>query len=252
MPRLRQEREAGRRSFVLHAGHVRRTGWRDWAGRLGRATFTQRLAAMLVPLLAAALAPAVLRWTGPAVALGQALVLAAISAWMLWRFHRRITAGLDAALQVAREIAGCNLAAAPAASDERHPLALLMEQLSQIQINLRAVVGDARLEENAGFGAIAVELAQGAQDLSSRTEAQAGSLEQTASAMEQLSATAQHAAAGARQVLAESAAPAWRSRAGAPWPRPAPWCRPWSSPRARWARSSPPSRASPSRPTSWP
>ncbi|GAB2728187.1 PAS domain-containing methyl-accepting chemotaxis protein [Melaminivora jejuensis] len=202
--RLRQEIESGRRSFILHAGHVRHTGWRDWLERLRRASFTQRLAAMLVPLLGVALAPALLGWTGLEVALGQALVLLAMCAWILWRFHRRITSSLGDALRLARDLAGCNLTTPASTAEGRHPMALLMEQLSQIQINLRAVVGDSR-SEIAGFVSTSTEIAQGAHDLSARTETQAGNLEQTAAAMEELASTARQAADGTQQVLAESA-----------------------------------------------
>ncbi|WP_428042583.1 PAS domain-containing protein [Comamonas terrigena] len=41
--RIQAEREAGIKTFVLHAGQVRPTGWRDYVGRLQRASFTQRL-----------------------------------------------------------------------------------------------------------------------------------------------------------------------------------------------------------------
>ena len=201
--RLRQERDAGRATFVLHAGHVRHTGWRDGLEKLRRANFTQRLAAMLLPLLAVALAPALLGLSGPAVALAQALVLLAGGGLLLWRFHQRITTGMGEALRLARDIAGCNLTTQACTAQGRHPMVLLMEQLSQIQINLRAVVGDSR-GEIGGFVTTAGEIAQGAQDLSARTESQASSLEQTAAAMEELASTAQHAADGVRQVMAES------------------------------------------------
>jgi len=120
--KIRQEREAGVQSFILHAGRVRYTGWRDWIGKLQRTSFTQRLA---------------------------------------------------------------------------------MERLNQIQINLRAVVGDARGEIGA-FGSISREIAQGAQDLSARTESQASSLEETAASMEELSSTVRQSVETTQQVLKES------------------------------------------------
>ena len=201
--RIRQEREAGVSSFVLHAGRVRHIGWRDWVGKLQRASFTQRLALMMLPLLAVALAPALLGWRGADVAAVQAVLMVAWAALILWRFHRRITYALNDANRLARDIAGCNLGTSGCQADGRHPMALLVERLHQIQINLRAVVGDARGEIGA-FGRISAEIAQGAQDLSARTESQASSLEQTAASMEELSSTVRQSADAAQQVLKES------------------------------------------------
>ena len=201
--KIRQEREAGEKSFILHAGRVRPTGWRNWIGMLQRATFTQRLAAMMLPLGAVALAPALLGWSGPQVAALQAVLMLALSGLILWRFHRRITTALRDANRLATDIAGCNLGTNGCQVDGRHPMALLMERLHQIQVNLRAVVGDARAEIGT-FGDISGEIAQGAQDLSARTESQASSLEETAASMEELSSTVRQAADTAQQVLKES------------------------------------------------
>ena len=201
--KIRQEREAGEQSFILHAGRVRFTGWRDWIGKLQRATFTQRLAVMMLPLLAVALAPALMGWSGAQVAALQAALMLSVGGVILWRFHRRITAALRDANRLASDIAGCNLGTNGCQVDGRHPMALLMERLHQIQVNLRAVVGDAR-GEIGSFGDISNEIAQGAQDLSARTESQASSLEETAASMEELSSTVRQAAETAQQVLKES------------------------------------------------
>ncbi len=212
--RMREEEQAGRVRVQLRAGQVRRAGWRGYWQRLQQASLTQRLAALLAPVVAVALAPAALGWTGPAVALGQALSLLVVCAWLLWRFHRRLSAGLDEAAALARDVAGCNLTGAALAVDPAHPLARLMEPLSQIRVNLRTVVSDAR-REIGHFVQVSSEIAQGAQELSARTESQASSLEQTAAAMEQLAATARHAADGARQVASESERSAALAREGA-------------------------------------
>ena len=201
--KLCQEREAGVQTFILHGGHVRRTGWRNWIGMLQRATFTQRLGAMMAPLLAVAVLPIALGWTGAAVAVAQAALLSVLSGLILWRFDRRITSALRDANRMAGDIAGCNLGGALCEVEGRHPMGMLMERLNQIQINLRAVVGDAQNEIH-GFGTISAEIAQGAQDLSARTESQASSLEETAASMEELSSTVRQAAETAQQVLKES------------------------------------------------
>ena len=201
--KIRQEREAGVKTFILHAGRVRYTGWRDWIGKMQRATFTQRLAAMMLPLLAVALVPTLLGWSGPELAAAQAGLVLTITGVILWRFNRRITSALNGANRLAGDVAGCHLGTPEGEVDGRHPMAMLMERLNQIQINLRAVVGDARGEIGA-FGSISREIAQGAQDLSARTESQASSLEETAASMEELSSTVRQSVETTQQVLKES------------------------------------------------
>ena len=212
--RVRQERDAGRHTFYLHGGRVRPTGWRDRVGRLQRASFTERLTAMLVPLWVVALLPQALGWTDSHTALAlQAALVLGISAFILWRFHRRITKALADANQMAISMAGCSISGDERRIRERHPMAMLMERLQQIQVNLRAVVGDARSEIDA-FGRISSQIAQGAQDLAARTETQASSLEQTAASMEELSSTVRQSVDTTDQVLQESAHSADLARRG--------------------------------------
>ena len=201
--KIRQEREAVVKSFILHSGRVRPTGWRNWVGRLQRASLTERLAAMMLPLLLVALAPALMGWTGPQVVAAQAVLVLGLAAWALWRVHHRITTALKDADRLAGEIACCNLSTPSRQVDGRHPMALLMERLFQIQVNLVAVVGDARGEIGA-FGRLSAGIAQGAQDLSARTESQASSLQETAASMEELASTVRQSAESAQQVLRES------------------------------------------------
>lgn len=202
--KIRQERESGRQTFRLHLGHVRYNDWRDWVGRLQRTSFTQRLAAMLaVPVLAVPFLPWVLDLSGvEAIALQSGLGVV-LAGWILWRFHLRITQGLNDAQRLAHNIAGCSLSTPYRRIDGRDPVALLMECLQQIQVNLIAVVGDARAEID-GFGQIASSVAQGGQELSRRTESQASSLEETAATMEELASTVRQSAQTVQQVQQES------------------------------------------------
>lgn len=211
--KLKSERETGVKTFILHAGHVRHTGWRDYVGKLQRATFTQRLAAMLVPTLAAALVPGFMGWNAPWQMAVQLSVVAVLSFFMLFRFHLRITSAFQEANDLARDIAGCNLSNELPPLSGRHPMALLMERLQQIHINLRAVVGDAR-HEIQGFGLLAGTIAQGANQLAARTEQQASSLEETAAAMEELSSTVRQSAETAQKVMTESEHSATLARQG--------------------------------------
>ena len=205
--RIRRERESGKHTFRLHAGRVRSLGWRNQLERLHRLSFTQRLTAMLLLLGVAALLPQALGWTGAQVLLMQALALVVLSFWTVWRFHLRITKGLEDANRLAGRIAGCSVERNQefeAHISERHPMAILMERLQQIQINTRAVIGDARAEIG-GFGRISDDIAHGSQDLSERTESQASSLQETAASMEELSSTVHQLVDTVQQVLRQSA-----------------------------------------------
>ncbi|MDD2711874.1 MAG: methyl-accepting chemotaxis protein [Simplicispira sp.] len=205
--RIRRQRESGKRRFHLHAGRVRSTGWRNYIERLQRASFTQRLLAMLLPLWIVALLPQAMGWAGGEVLALQALAMLVLSCWMLWRFHTRITQGLDDANRLAITIAGCVVEHNDEFEkpiSERHPLAMLMERLQQVQINTRAVIGDARAEIGS-FGRISEEIAHGAQDLSARTESQASSLQETAASMEELTSTVLQSVDTVKQVRQHSA-----------------------------------------------
>jgi methyl-accepting chemotaxis protein len=82
----------------------------------------------------------------------------------------------------------------------------LMAQLKAMQEALAQMVAMVR-QGSEGFHTASAEIAQGNQDLSSRTESQASALEQTATSMEQLSANVRQNADSARQAnqLAASA-----------------------------------------------
>jgi aerotaxis receptor len=84
-----------------------------------------------------------------------------------------------------------------------HVLGKVMARVQRLQLNIRAVVGDA-MEEMERFGSISAEIAQSAQDLSGRAESQASSLEQSAAAMEQMSSTVENSNEAAQKVLRES------------------------------------------------
>ena len=75
---------------------------------------------------------------------------------------------------------------------------LLQRAMAQLNVNLRAIVSDARGEVNHMKDATR-EIAAGNQDLSARTESQAASLEETASSMEQITSTVRNSAASAQQ-----------------------------------------------------
>ncbi|NQE50241.1 methyl-accepting chemotaxis protein [Herbaspirillum rubrisubalbicans] len=82
----------------------------------------------------------------------------------------------------------------------------LMQALQQMNDNLQGIVGQVRLSTDT-IASASGEIAHGNLDLSSRTEQQAGALEETASAMEQLTSTVRTNAENAQQAkqLAHSA-----------------------------------------------
>src|SRR3989344_5123250 len=82
----------------------------------------------------------------------------------------------------------------------------LQKALAQLNVNLLSIVRDAR-QESEHMQLSTREIAQGNQDLSERTEAQASNLEQTAASMEEITGTVKQTAESARQatVLATQA-----------------------------------------------
>jgi methyl-accepting chemotaxis protein-1 (serine sensor receptor) len=110
---------------------------------------------------------------------------------------RGVVLPLLKATRVAQAVAVGDLAK-PISAEGDDETAGLLRSLSDMQEQLRRVVGGVR--DNAqGLERASVEIAQGNQDLSSRTEEQAVALQITASTMEKLGATANHSAEGARQ-----------------------------------------------------
>ena len=190
-------------NLYLHAGHVRRRGLMNQLGKLQRASFTQRLLAMLMPLLAVALLFPAMGWTQGWHIGVQAALLAVWTGFVLYRQHIRVTQPFREVAFLARDIAGCKLDGTLPDYLGRHPMAFLLERLKQVHINLRAVVGDARHEIN-GFTKMSRDLTHDAINLAQRTDRQAQDLQETASAMEELSATVASAQQATEEVKVHS------------------------------------------------
>jgi methyl-accepting chemotaxis protein len=133
------------------------------------------------------------QWT---LALGAVLsvVLGMVFSWFV---TRSVTRPVQQAVELARAISDGNLAADihVQGNDE---LAKLLRVLSVMRDKLAYIVGNVR----QGSEAVAIastQIAQGNQDLSSRTEHQASALQETAASMEQLGAAVQQNADSARQ-----------------------------------------------------
>ncbi len=201
---------AGRQTLRLHAGRVRRTGLRDLPARMHRLSLSQQLALALTCMVAATLLPLwLLTGYGAAGATAGAVVSAVtIATW----FKRSVQARLDDVERFANDLASCNLR-----TDIRlvhpHPLSLAMRALFQIRLNLRAVIGDARDEIHGTANAIN-DIADGARELSSRTEAQASAVQRTTGSVDEIAAAIRRTEETAAAAVRQSDGTATAARAG--------------------------------------
>ncbi len=130
-------------------------------------------------------------WTMPA--LSAVFIALAFGCYLLAR--RSVLEPLNACVEQARRVAGGDLRAAEA-SPRTDELGLLQQALADMALQLASMVREVR----SGIDSIAdasAEIAQGNNDLSSRTEHQAGNLQQTAASMHQMSTTVAHSASHA-------------------------------------------------------
>ncbi|MBK9133336.1 MAG: HAMP domain-containing protein [Betaproteobacteria bacterium] len=128
-----------------------------------------------------------------ALAVAMTLLLGAAAWWTT----RSITRALDDARRDIRRMASGDLSQ-PIRARGDDEIGRLMDLLDEMQASLRSVVGEVR----SGIDSVAHasrEIAQGNQDLSARTEQQAGSLQITAASMEQMTSTLHHSAGHARR-----------------------------------------------------
>lgn len=113
---------------------------------------------------------------------------------------RSITAPLREAVAIAKQVAAGELSfhAEPEGNDEISELLLALKEMND---NLYHIVSEVRQGTDA-IAIASVEISTGNADLSSRTETQAGALEETASSMEEITATVRQNADNARQANA--------------------------------------------------
>lgn len=177
----------GNSGLSLERGQVVRRGPAGWFDAWSRSSGDMRLGLLLLVMMLSSLSPTVLGASAQtAFAAQTAAMLLGSVVVMLW-FRASVSAPLRAAEQFARDVAACNLTTQVGTSAPE-PAGSLLRNLSQIQVNLRAIIGDVRGEVE-GFSQAAQEIASASQDLSSRTEMQASNLEETAASMEELAAT---------------------------------------------------------------
>ncbi len=176
------------RGLAIRRGVAVRPGWRARLDALRGMPLSRRLGIMMgsQSLLVAGLGFAAdgLAWR----LLAGAGVLATLAAWA--ELRRSIARPLREATAAVYALAGGDLShpCAPGGNDEIGRLQLALRQLN---VNLRAIVGDVR-RNVASIEHATRAIAAGNGDLASRTEAQAASLEQTASSLAQIAAAAGH------------------------------------------------------------
>lgn len=209
---LYQAIRAGTSHHGVQAGHVVRTGllgkllsWtrpdvqtRIWIALLTLMLGMVGFAAVVLPEFGARLG-----WTGLVALAGFGLLVGGGLGWWL---YRSVAQPLREVATLAQRIAGADLTGrfSTARGDT---LGLAVRGLNQTNVNLWGIVSDVRTQVH-GVHDAAADIGAGIDDLSSRTEAQASSLQQTAASMEQIHATVQQTADLARQAsrLALSAA----------------------------------------------
>jgi aerotaxis receptor len=195
--RMRAEKQAGRTVHALQRGRLVR---RTLSGRIAQALDIGLSGRVALAFAALWVAAALAAWVGP-----QSGMLAALA----WLGVTAVAAGgfayvrRAAVLPLAQMVGAANRMAA---GDLTQSMAVtrsgltgeLQRALAQLNVNLLSIVRDAR-QESDKMRLSSREIAQGNQDLSSRTESQASNLQQTAASMEEITGTVKQTADSARQ-----------------------------------------------------
>ncbi|WP_020653117.1 methyl-accepting chemotaxis protein [Massilia niastensis] len=182
----RRIRAGEAKGLVLARGKAVRGGWRLRLAGLRELPLTRRLGVMM------GAQAALLGGLGLTAASTVWQVLAALGAagtLVAWaELHRTIARPLADATASVHALAGGDLAH-PCAVRGGGEIGRLQLALRQLNVNLKAIVGDVRSNVDS-IEYAARDIAAGNADLASRTEAQAASLEQTASSLGQIAAAA--------------------------------------------------------------
>ena len=199
---MREEAKAGTRIHRLDGGLLRVDSLAGRTVRLLKLGLTGQLVLVCAALSASAAGTAAgLAGSSLSAAAFAAACAAAIGGTLGGSLlHRLAVRPLTGLLAVANRMAAGDLTQTIDTRGD-HTLAQVARALSQLNVNLRSVVRDARVEVEHLRDATR-EIAAGNQDLSSRTESQAASLQETASSMEQITSTVRNSVESARQAAA--------------------------------------------------
>jgi methyl-accepting chemotaxis protein len=132
-----------------------------------------------------------------AIIIGAILLGGGLAGFLGYVLMRSIIRTLNAAVSIADRIASGELGNDVRVESEDE-LGRLLDSLKRMDAKLVEIVGNVRSSADA-VGAAARELSHGNDDLSQRTQEQAAALEQTASSMEEMTATVKQNADNARQ-----------------------------------------------------
>ncbi len=203
---MQAEKQAGQSVHTFRAGALtKNTLWGRMASALRLGPLGKMMACTMLLVVASWCAALV---GEPTASLGAGVAWAAVlllALGMAVYLHQVTVAPLSQMLLWANRMAAGDLTQKIAAS-RTDTVGDLQKALAQLNVNLLSIVRDAR-QESEHMQISTREIAQGNQDLSSRTEAQASNLQQTAASMEEITGTVKQTAESARQatVLATQA-----------------------------------------------
>ena len=185
----RKIRSGEAKDLVIVRGQAVRAGWRRKVAALRELPLTRRLGLMMSAQAALMAGLGATSDSGAWQALAALGTAATLAAWA--DLHRSIARPLSQATSAVYALAGGDLATSCdiEGSGGNGEIGRLQLALRQLNINLKAIVGDVR--RNVGSIEHATRaIAAGNSDLAGRTEAQAASLEQTAGSLGQIAAAA--------------------------------------------------------------
>ncbi|HEX8957570.1 MAG TPA: methyl-accepting chemotaxis protein [Burkholderiaceae bacterium] len=190
--KLYRSMREGKADVTIHRGQLIRKGWLGWLDRLRQLSMANTVVALIAVLVALLLAIVALAFA-PVSANSTRIMGSLAGASLIWTLvvgyvlKRSVVIPLAIANGAARAMAGGDLTLEV---DIGHggEMGLLLRALHQTSVNLRSVIGDVGRNIET-MNVATAEIATGNMDLSSRTEAQASSLEETAASMEELSST---------------------------------------------------------------
>jgi aerotaxis receptor len=200
--KMNAEQAADKPTFTLLRGNVRFFGWRGFLQKWHDVGMTARMSVVLSIMIVLGLLPLWVGYQGRGMGWLQFAGMAAGAMLGLTMFKRNYEEQLKYAANYARDLASCNLNTTLEFSPT-NPMAVVLRNLRQIQVNLRAVIHDLH-EEVSNFNRSANEISSASLDLSARTETQASNLEETAASMEEISSMVQSTALTAGEALRNS------------------------------------------------
>ena len=193
---MRAEKAAGTLVHTLTAGRVIKRGVGGKIARIGDLAPQLKLGAIAAALAGLGFGAGLLstQW-GVALPAATALAAGALVGGTL--LHGLTVKPLATLLRFANRMAAGDLTQ-KIANDRHDTVGQLTKALNQLNVNLQSIVRDAR-NEVEHMRVVTGEISGGNQDLSSRTESQASSLQQTAASMEEITGTVKQSADSAQQ-----------------------------------------------------